>query len=397
MFNEEEKKLRKWKSEIEKIDAPEVRLKEAIENGFNRAKKVLPLKQRTRYKRGIWSAVIAAILLLTLVTSIRVSPAFASAISSIPGMEKIVELIRYDKGIVSAIENDYFQPLQLSSEKDGVTFTVEGVIMDDDQMVVFYTLKGDYEDIGWEEFKLFDQNGRELPVGVSSYWVYGNEQKSSEKSSNITIYFYNKEQGNDFILKGTLGSELKPIEFEIPFTVEEIVKPIEVFTVNETFIIEGQEITIRKVEISPLRVGVHFQTTPSNTKEVFSFSDLRLVNENQEAWTTIVNGEGSRGTKDEERVVYLQSNYFEKPKELFLKFNKIQTLNKDEAYVLVDLDKKIILEQPSDKRFKEVTIENDSIIILFNSGSTDHMFPFASEVEMVESKRESTCEKYWCE
>ena len=52
------------------------------------------------------------------------------------------------------------------------------------------------------------------------YWLYGNKQKSSEKSSNITIYFYNKEQGNDFILKETSGSEVKPIEFKIPFYIK---------------------------------------------------------------------------------------------------------------------------------------------------------------------------------
>ena len=150
MFDEEEKKLAKWKEIIEKKDVPQDELELAIKQGFQRAKNSPKVNKRPYVKRGAWSAIVAAILLIALVTSIRVIPAFASAVASIPGMEKIVALIQDNKGLQAAIDNEYYQQLNQSIEKDGVTLTLDGAIADEQEIVIFYTLKGvkDGEEFG---------------------------------------------------------------------------------------------------------------------------------------------------------------------------------------------------------------------------------------------------------
>ena len=143
VFRKEETQLGKWKSEIGDVIVTDDLLEEAIQQGFHRAKKTHLVRRKRLYvKRGIWSIVVAAILFLTLVTSIRVSPVMANAVASIPGMEKFVDFIRDDKGLASAIKNDYYQELNLSTEKEGVMLTLDGVLADEQEMVVFYTIKG---------------------------------------------------------------------------------------------------------------------------------------------------------------------------------------------------------------------------------------------------------------
>ena len=78
---------------------------------------------------------------------------------------------------------------------------------------------------------------------------------------------------------------------------------------------------------------------PANTKEIFGFEDLRLVDEKGETWTSINNGITSSGARDDDvNIYYLQSNYFEEPKELYLQFNKLMAMDKDEAFLLIDTD-----------------------------------------------------------
>ena len=67
------------------------------------------------------------------------------------------------KGLASAIKNEYYQELNLSTEKEGVTLTLDGVLADEQEMVIFYTLKGAEKN---ERFQLdlpeiTDRQGRE--------------------------------------------------------------------------------------------------------------------------------------------------------------------------------------------------------------------------------------------
>ena len=66
----------------------------------------------------------------------------ANAVASIPGMEKFVDFIRDDKGLASAIENEYYQELNISSEKEGVTLTLDGVLADERRNGHFLYNKG---------------------------------------------------------------------------------------------------------------------------------------------------------------------------------------------------------------------------------------------------------------
>ncbi|MBO1909799.1 DUF4179 domain-containing protein, partial [Microvirga sp. 3-52] len=208
MFRKEEAKLEKWKNDIEQIKVADDLLEDAIKKGFQRAQNTRPVKRQRLYvKRGIWSIVVAAILFLTLVTSIRVSPVMANAVASIPGMEKFVEFIRDDKGLASAIENEYYQELNISTEKDGVTLTLDGVLADEFEMVLFYTIKGAGKN---EQFQLSksdvtDNQGRNFRMTLGSETNLDADAKGSDQTAKITIRFKEDITLNEheFIFKTT--------------------------------------------------------------------------------------------------------------------------------------------------------------------------------------------------
>ena len=154
------------------------------------------------------------------------------------------------------------------------------------------------------------------------------------------------------------------------------------YPLNETVLIEGQKIIIKQIEISPLKVAIHVSVDPANKKEIFGFEDLRLVDEKGETWTSINNGITKSGARnDEVNIYYLQSNYFDEPKELYLQFNKLMAMDKDEAFLLIDTDNKQILQQPDDKRFSDLSV-NGRFIDLELLGEEDfHHHPFSAIID----------------
>lgn len=347
MFENEEEKLNDIRKQIEQQNIPNSKLDGAILQGMERAKREKRLKQKKR-KKGIWTLAISAVLLITLVTSIRVSPAFASAVSSIPGLEKIVAMIQYDKGLTAAIENNY-QVIDASQTKDNVELTVDGVVLDESGMIVFYTVQseGNLQNarIGNVEIK-----NKEISSLSSSYGITQDDKTTNEFSNRINFHFQEPTKLKDlnFTLSMTIEHEGKDIVYTLPFTVPENVKPSIVYELNKEVEIEKQKFTLKKVTIHPLRVDVQISINPNNSKKILQFVDLRLEDENGEVWGSSLNGTIGRGIGDLDQNIYLQSNYFEKPKELYLRINTLQAVNQNEAFVVVDTESKVLINAPKD-------------------------------------------------
>ena len=389
MFRKEETKLEKWRTEIEQVNVTDDLLEKAIHQGFHRAKNIHPARRQRLYlKRGIWSLVVATILFLTLVTSIRVSPVMANAVASIPGMERFVDFIRDDKGLASAIENEYYQELNLSTEKKGVTLTLDGVIMDEQEMVVFYTVsrlkKDNYIEVG---FPIVTNDNEKDPIikgGSTSSSSLNFGEDDFEHTAKVNVHFSEGIQENDFVFEVIVNVDSKDINFEIPFSADKVKKPTTRYPVNQVATIEGQQIIIKQVEISPLKVAIHVGVDDANAKEILGFEDLRLVDDKDETWTSINNGITASGDPEtDDMIYYLQSNYFEEAKELYLQFNKLMAIDKDEAFIIIDTESEKIIQQPKDMRFSNLTVNGKFINIKMRGEEGYHHHPFSTITDAV--------------
>lgn len=347
MFENEEKQLREVRSKLEELPIPSEQLDQAIQHGFTIADMELRAQRRKR-RKSLWSTAVAVIFLLAFVTSIRVSPAFASAVSTIPGMGKLVELIQYDKGLQGIVANDYYQQIGVSQTKDDVTLTIEGIILDETGMVLSLTLEAPYsiKTMGYKNVDIYNDD-KKIPPSAMSY-DYPEQQHENRKEDVIDVLFPEKKtfDSQDFTVKIQLDNA-KETMFSIPFTVPKEVKKGKVYTLNEEVEIEDQKMTIQDVTIYPLRVAVNIAFDESNSMQILNFEDLRIEDEKGEVWSSIQNGISGRGFAENERIFYLQSNYFEQPEKLYFKMNTVQALSKEEAFLLIDTEKQEVLRQPS--------------------------------------------------
>jgi hypothetical protein len=79
------------------------------------------------------------------------------------------------------------------------------------------------------------------------------------------------------------------------------------------------------------------------------------VDEHNQTWGRRKDGVISTG-EDEEKTFYLQSNYFEKPKKLYLAFSRIRALDKNQLLVKIDPLHQKILKAPHDGQLSKVVL-----------------------------------------
>ena len=119
-----------------------------------------------------------------------------------------------------------------------------------------------------------------------------------------------------------------------------------VYEVNQSVVIEGQKITFEKVTVYPTRMVLNVAYDPANSKKIFTFDDLTLVNEKGEEWGRIMNGVTSSRPDENHDILFFQSNYFTQPKKLFLRGKSIRALDKKDTRIILDLEQEKILEGP---------------------------------------------------
>jgi len=381
MLNAEEKKLTKAQAALDTIEVPELQLDKAIAAGISKGKK--KKKKNLLFMRTFASA---AILIFAFTAMLRTSETFASYVTLIPGMEKIVELVRYDKGLTAAVENDFAQKIGVSDEHDGIKITLDSVIVDEQMMVLFYKMdsSGGHKEISVENLRLTDSEGKNIEETAFSYDGWSIDLQDKERLLQATFEFYGDNLPENLKLSMELvegrTEDGEPVNkfadtWVLPFSIDKdaFKDKKEMIEVNETVEIEGQKITVEKVSIYPTRIGVTVHFDKENSKRVFGFNDLRLVDKSGEEWAAINNGTTARHMDEFTKEFFLQSNFFKKPEELYLRFNSLRALDKDEVEIIVDPEKMEVLKAPGDGRLLKVGREENDLVLTFQKGSDDEL------------------------
>ncbi|KOS61382.1 DUF4179 domain-containing protein [Lysinibacillus agricola] len=328
--------------ELEQIDIPHEQLEES------RIKSVMHFRKEKRNRQRTWKGIaVTCALLLIFVMSIRISPALASAIAKIPGFAPLVQMITDDKGVKDILHNNYYEELGLSQTKNGLSFTLQGVIADETGMILPYTFSApfDVRDLEIKEIEL-RLNGEVLPAGISYSWYRAKETSLIEENLEAIFKDPINYDNAEFELYLQFADE-KQTEFTMPFSLKKSIAKTKTYQLNEKLSFEGQHITVKSVSISPLRTGITIALDPHNDMRILGFDDIRLLDEKGEEWTTISNGLVSTGTlMDGEETLFMQSNYFREPKKLTLSIGKVKALPKGQDFIDVDFKQMKVLSKP---------------------------------------------------
>ncbi|MCU9615038.1 DUF4179 domain-containing protein [Caldibacillus lycopersici] len=372
MGNKEEEQLTEAKNKFAEIPIPET-IDNYIYAGIQKA-----TNYRRKGRRTFYSAIAVAALLFFSVISIRISPVFASIVRQIPGFERLVSVIQGDKGLESAVANDYVQVVGKSQTKQGITFTVDEIIVDEQRLFIFYsiTTEENYDSIIASKVEITNQDGEDI-VGTLANGAHIDVVAGETVKGKMDVGFLDGVDIPDE-LNLNLSFQANEIDnketWNIHFLVdkEKFSANKETFPLNKTVTVEGQKLTFQEVTIYPTRIAIHVKYDEANTKELFSFDDLVILNEDGEEWASVKNGVSGTTINANEEMLYLESNYFEKPEELYLQFSSIRALDKDQMEVVVDLTKEQLIKKPEELlSLSKVVKEKDIVRLTFSIKQTN--------------------------
>lgn len=325
--DELDKRLHTPQEEYNRMQIP-VDTSHSIQAGIQKAQG----RRRTR-QRWFISLIATSAALLIFTGCIRVSPAFASYIKQIPGMEGFVALIEHDSGIMDAVDHELFQPIRATDEHNGLAVTVDGVIADESRMILFYTVKGTEQQLrSLDRVDLRDDTGERLPVSYS--YDHNHDKSSKEYSDYVDMLFPEgttlpKTMSVQFYSSQEANAEHWEVTFPVDVSLTQGMKRS--IPVGQTLTLDGQLIHIRKVILSPLRLQLDLEYDAGNSKEIFNFSQLELVDERGRSWQS-----DTALATENERSVYFESMYFTIPEQLILKASGITALDKNLLDVRID-------------------------------------------------------------
>jgi 23S rRNA pseudoU1915 N3-methylase RlmH len=354
---------------------------DAVLSGINNA------KRRIKRKRRIMQSVVAAaVILLLFCSSVKISPAFASYVSRVPGMNAIVKLLNGDHGLEDAIQHHNLQKLNLSQTKNGTTVTINSMIADSHQVIFFYTIKQPGKKIQpkLKSFDIKNKNSHSVMEATEfNYALIGKTKKQSTiKQSTIhdriSMSLNEKKLTDPLYL--SLTFKMGTWTFKIPYNVTKYEKMKLSYPLHRTVSLQGQKLTIQSVTIYPTRIAVHITYDPKNTKQITHLDDLQLVDKQGRGWTP-ADGLTSTWTSENDQTFYLQSNYYAHPRSLYLRLTRARVIDKHDRYITVDLKKKELIGKSAANRITLKPVRTGSS---FSDHKSDLTLKFAVRVPSID-------------
>ncbi|MBE5875353.1 MAG: DUF4179 domain-containing protein [Lachnospiraceae bacterium] len=323
-----------------------------LENTLDRAKRKKIRRDRIRRPIvGLTSAFALFVLLVNFCTPV------AYACSKIPFIKELAEAVTFSRSLTDAVDNEYVQPIHLEQTDADVTVSVEYLIVDQKQVNIFFRLYSDrYSSLSVEpEMKAEDYSWLAHSCGVNDF------DASNGALRSITVDFMEENVPEKLRLLLDIRDldaeavEVSPedsmfgdyeeevfdyvasfdflLEFDPMFTAAAKVLPV-----NQTVILDGNEITVTEIQIYPTHLRVEVIDSEKNSAWLKRL-EFYIETDGGMKFETVSNGIIATGNPETPSMSSFRadSSYFYDAEQLKIVFTGAEWLNKDQEKVYVNL------------------------------------------------------------
>lgn len=321
-------------------------------------------RRRAARKRRLWGIPVGSLAacFALFVGLVNAFPTFAAACEDVPVLGVLAEAVRFSPSLSAAVEHDYVQPVGQSQTKNGITATVESIIVDQKQVNIFFTLEGE----GYKT--LSAEMPRFSPAQQCS--ILGSDfQQKPGTLLNFTLDYVDQDVPDGFTMTFSVTGQRAGEQQETPaapdraiedemlapstepeaeilaeFTFDLTFDPQftaqgEVLAVNETFTLDGQTFTLTEAEIYPTHLRINVEGAEDNTAWLKGL-EFYLENEDGERFDAVSGGVTASGDTDSPAMVSyrLESPWFSGSDHLTVHITGAKWLAKEHQRVYVDLE-----------------------------------------------------------
>ena len=377
---------------LKELETTPENLESAVEKALKRENTFQKKRRILVSSAGSLAACFAAFVLL-----VNLSVPFARACGSIPLISDLARAVSWSPSLSAAVEHDYVQPMNLSQYQNGITAKVEYLIVDQKQVNVFFSIQSDdyahldldhptltvpgeqegyassFSSYGIENGDLMelriDFMDRDVPDCLTmTFGVYDDPDRyKTSKPVESSLMDYGDEllDENWEEQREILATFTFELHFDPTYTEQGAV-----IDVGETFLLDGQSVTLTEAEIYPTHLRLNFDYDPANTAWLTELN-FYLENERGERFNGIVNGISATGNPDDPSTdsVWLDSPYFSTGEHLTLHVTGASWIDKGQERVKVDLAKGTIENPPQGVRLEWAEKRNAGWVVSFSAGA----------------------------
>lgn len=376
-------RLEEYQELLKELETPIPELETIYERADKR------YRRRNRYIRSFVSGVSVFLLFVVLV---NVSAPVAQACSRIPVLKELAAAVTFSPSLTDAVEHEYAQPMGLVERDGDVEATIAYLIVDQKQVNIFFSLDSEVYTRMNAHPRVFDADGSSpTPCSYSmNAWDVENGELNS-----ITIDFVDADVPDSLLLKldimdysQPVSEEIIPDEFQedkdaidapgpeediyagyfeesegpeeedyiahFEFLLEfdpEYTEQGQIYEINETVELDGQQIIIESVGIYPTHMRVEIADMPENTAWLKKL-EFYVETENRQRFEPVGSGITAVGSTDDDTRSMVSfradSSFFYDAKKLKLVITGAEWLRKDMEKVYINLETKETGQLPED-------------------------------------------------
>lgn len=323
------------------------------------------------------------------VLSVNFCAPVAEACAKVPFLRELAEAVKFSKSLSTAVENEYVQEMNLKQTKGGITVEIPYLIVDQKQVNVFYRFESEVYERLDAFYDLLDENGEEM----NGYSILGAEYGlANEELRHASIDFSNRDVPGKLNFrmeiyaydeKGNRSECLDVFEFLLEFD-PTFTEQGEKYPINQSFVIDGQTLTVTEIEVYPTHMRINVTDAPENTAW-FKGLEFYVENEKGESFSNSANGMLSFGSSQKGDVVsyYAESPYFYEAEHLKMVITGVDWLDKGMEETWVNIKTGETGPLPEDTRFIGAeSYENNRLKLVFEQmhvGGNTHKSSFGFE------------------
>ena len=349
-----------YRALLEELDSVPDGLQTVAQQALKRGK---AYHRRGRAAAGAGGSLAACFLAFILL--VNLIPTFAAACGRVPVLRELAKAVAWSPSLSAAVENGYVQPIGQSQTENGVTATVEYLIVDQKQLNIYYTLKPQdkkaHPQLEAEAQANLPDGSGGFSTGSSSFGTPNGELREVRldfvdgempAALDLTLRVYDghdpdapAEPAGDLYDGLLTGVEREPeraylAEFTFPLAFDPYFTDRgRVVEVNRTFLLDGQSVTVTTAQVYPTHLRVDFDYGPDNTAWLEGL-DFYLENEDGDQFRPPANGITATGSPDGKGLAsfWADSPWFSKGERLTLHITGASWLDKAQERVRVDLE-----------------------------------------------------------
>jgi len=316
---------------LSELETPNLREKDSLRRAIS----------RRRREQWLWRPSIGLVAAcLSFVMLVNFNAGVAEACSKVPVLRELAAAVTFHRSLQVAVEHDYVQEFYEQQSQNGVTLTVEYLIADQKQLNVFYRVTDAKNRALEMQPALLDVESSEPLQGVVSQY---------DMDEVDGLHFVRLDMGDLGVpaevmlemqaqVRGVVQQETAAT-FAIRLQVDASkIAPVKVFELDRVLELDGQILTLSRVEVYPTQVRLLVEDDAANSAWLRGL-DFTLTTDAGAEFSTVRNGVTATGDAEVPKMVSFRADspYFYEAKALTVQVTGARWLEKSMQQVRVDL------------------------------------------------------------